>query len=153
MGRSRAILHLEPQPGAQVYPELQLQGNGHKAQIIVILIFVPGRDTVPVERCAPGRLISTRSSVSYNSWGSAQLRRRTSCVGDRGTMRRPPSSSFMSPPAPMSPGMGSTSHIWYPSGNRGAVDTPAANQGPLGRTFTPSKDLRAHCCCLHPPQH
>ena len=33
---------------------------------------------MPVERCAPGRLISTRSSVPYNSWGSAQLRRRTS---------------------------------------------------------------------------
>ena len=27
----RAILHLDPQPGAQVHPELQLQGNGHQA--------------------------------------------------------------------------------------------------------------------------
>jgi hypothetical protein len=65
MGWSRAILHLEPQPGAQVHPELQLQGNSHQAQIIVILL--PGHDTLPVERCAPGRLISTRSSVPYNS--------------------------------------------------------------------------------------
>ena len=35
--------------------------------------------------------------------------------------------------------MGSTSPMNAASGNRGAVDTPAANQGPLGRTFTPSK--------------
>ena len=60
MGRSRAILHPDKQPGAQLHPELQLQGNGHEAQIIVILILLPGHDTVPVERCAPGRLISTR---------------------------------------------------------------------------------------------
>ena len=39
----------------------------------------------------------------------------------------------------MSPGMGSTSPMYAASGNRGAVDTPAANQGPLGSTFTPSK--------------
>ncbi len=32
----------------------------------------------------------------------------------------------------MSPGMGSTSPMYAASGNRGAVDTPAANQGPLG---------------------
>jgi hypothetical protein len=36
----------------------------------------------------------------------------------------------------MFPGMGSTSPMYAASGNRGAVDTPAANQGPLGRTFT-----------------
>ena len=36
----------------------------------------------------------------------------------------------------MSLGMGSTSPMYAASGNRGAV---AANQGPLGRTFTPSK--------------
>ena len=58
-----------------------------RAQIIIILILLPGHDTVPVER---GRLISTRSSVPHNSWGSAQLRRRTSCVGNRGMMGRPP---------------------------------------------------------------
>ena len=90
MGRPRAILHLGHQPDAQVHPELQLQGDGHKAQIIIILILLPGHDSVPVERFAPGRLISTRSSVPYNSWGSAQFRRRTSCMGDRGTMGRPP---------------------------------------------------------------
>ena len=39
----------------------------------------------------------------------------------------------------MSPGMGSTSPMYVASGNTGAVDTPATNQGPLGRTFTPSK--------------
>jgi hypothetical protein len=89
MGRPRAILHLELQPDAQVHPELQLQGDGHKAPIIIIPILLPGHDTVPVERCTPGRLISTRSSVPYNPWGSAQLCRRTSCVGDRGTMGRP----------------------------------------------------------------
>ena len=82
-----AILRLEPQLGAQVHPELQLQGNGHKAQIIIILILLPGH---AVERFAPGRLISTRSSLPHNSWGSARLRRGTSCVGDRGTMGRPP---------------------------------------------------------------
>ena len=90
MGRPGTILRLGPQLGAQVHPELQLQGNCHKAQVIIILILLPGHDTMPVERCAPGRLISTRSSVSHNSWGSARLRRRTSCVGDRGTMGRPP---------------------------------------------------------------
>jgi len=46
------------------------------------------------------------------------------------------SSSFTSRQALMSPGMGSTSPMYAASGNRGAVDTPAANQGPLGRTFT-----------------
>ena len=84
MGRPGTILRLEPQLGAQVHPELQLQGNGHTAQIIIVLILLPGHDTVPVERCAPGRLISTRSSVPHNSWGSARLRRRTSCVGIEG---------------------------------------------------------------------
>ena len=78
MGRSRAILRLEPQPGAQARPELQLQGNGHKAQIIVILILLPGHDTVPVERCAPGRLISTRldfpdlGESAYENWDLQQ---------------------------------------------------------------------------------
>jgi hypothetical protein len=67
MGQTRAVLYLEPQPGAQVHPELQFQGYGHQAQIIIILILLPGHDTVPVERCAPGRLISTRSSIPYNS--------------------------------------------------------------------------------------
>ena len=33
-------------------------------------------------------------------------------------------------PALMSPGMGSTSPMYAASSNRGAVDTPAANQGP-----------------------
>ena len=84
MGRSRAILHLEPQPGAQAHPEFQLQGNGHKAQIIVIQILLPGHDTMPVERCAPGRLVSTRWSIPYNSCGSAKLRHRTSCMGIEG---------------------------------------------------------------------
>jgi hypothetical protein len=37
------------------------------------------------------------------------------------------SSSFTIPPALMSPGMGSTSPMYAASGNRGAVDTPAAN--------------------------
>ena len=84
VGRPRAVLHLEPQPDAPVHPELQLQGNGHQAQIIIILILLPGHDTLPVERCAPRRLISTRSSIPYNSWGSARLRRRTSCMGIEG---------------------------------------------------------------------
>ncbi len=48
-------------------------------------------------------------------------------------------SSFTSRPALMSPGMGSTSPMYAACGNRGAVDTPAANQGPLGKTFTLSK--------------
>ena len=42
--------------------------------------------------------------------------------------------------------MGNTSPMYAASGIRGAVDTPSANQGPLGRTFTPFKpgdDLRA----------
>ena len=38
-----------------------------KGTVIIILILLPGRDTVPVERCAPGRLISTRSSIPHNS--------------------------------------------------------------------------------------
>ncbi len=46
------------------------------------------------------------------------------------------SSSSTIRPALMSPGMGSTSPMYAASG---AVDTPVANQGPLGRTFTPSK--------------
>ena len=49
------------------------------------------------------------------------------------------SSSSTIRPALMSPGVGSYSPMYAASGNRGAVDTPAANQGPLGRTFTPSK--------------
>jgi hypothetical protein len=49
------------------------------------------------------------------------------------------SSSFTSRPALMAPGMGSRSPMYAASGNRGAGDTPAANQGPLGRAFTPSK--------------
>jgi hypothetical protein len=59
---------------------------------------------VPVERCAPGRLISIRSSVPYNSWGSARLRRRTSCVGDRGTMGRPPTCGSSKDPFRSLPG-------------------------------------------------
>ena len=83
MGRSRAILHLELQPGAQVHPEFQLQGNGrHKAQVIIILNLLAGRDTVTYIN--PVELISTRSSIPYNSCGSAQLRRRTSSVGIEG---------------------------------------------------------------------
>jgi hypothetical protein len=50
MGRPRTIQHLEPQPGAQVHPEHQLQGDGRKASIIIILILLPGHDTVLVER-------------------------------------------------------------------------------------------------------
>ena len=59
--------NLELQPVAQVHPELRFQGNSHQAQIIILLILLPGHDTVPVERCTPGRLIPTRSSVPYNS--------------------------------------------------------------------------------------
>ena len=64
MRRLRAILQLELQPVAQVHPELQLQGNSREAQIIILL---PGYDSVPVERCAPGRLVSTRSNLPFNS--------------------------------------------------------------------------------------
>ena len=42
MGRPRAILHPEQQPDAQVHPELQLQGNCHQAQIIILLILLLG---------------------------------------------------------------------------------------------------------------
>ena len=46
------------------------------------------RVTIP---CLSSALLQDSwSSVPYNSWGSAQLRRRTSCVGDRGTMGHPP---------------------------------------------------------------
>ena len=41
MGRPREILRLEPQLGAHVHPELQLQGNGHSAQIIITRVTIP----------------------------------------------------------------------------------------------------------------
>jgi len=43
-----------------------------------------------VERCASGRLITTRSSLPFNPQRSARLRRRVNCMGDRGTMGHPP---------------------------------------------------------------
>jgi hypothetical protein len=51
--------------------------------------------------------------------------------------------TLMSPTRPSSssavPGVGSTSPMYAASGSRDAVDTPAADHGPLGRAFTPSK--------------
>ena len=48
MGRSYTLMEL--QPDAQVYPELQLEGNSHQAQIIILLVLLPGLNTMPVER-------------------------------------------------------------------------------------------------------
>ncbi len=40
MGLLKVILQLELQPIAQVHPELQLQGNSHQAQMIILLILL-----------------------------------------------------------------------------------------------------------------
>ena len=94
-----AVLRAELQPDAQVHPELQLQGNSHQAQIMLPMILLPGCDSVPVERCAPGRLVPTRSSIPFNSRGSARLRRGASCMGDRRTMGH--STTWSSPRDPV----------------------------------------------------
>ena len=49
MGRPRAVLQLELQPVAQVHSELRSEGNRYQAQIILLLILLPGHATVPVE--------------------------------------------------------------------------------------------------------
>ena len=60
--------------------------DGHQAQVILLLILIPGCDTVPVERCAPGWFVSTRSRLPFHSQGSARLPSSSSVMGDRGTM-------------------------------------------------------------------
>jgi hypothetical protein len=104
-------------------------------------------------------------SLRQRQWAEAQIATLlppTQPSSSSATPEGNASSSFTSPPAPMSPGMGSTSPMYTASGSRGAVDTPAVNLGPLGRTFTPSKPgdghrgqflrRRAHYHCLHPSQ-
>ena len=62
--------------------------SSSSSRVILILI---DQIILIVERCAPGRLLTTLSSIiPYNSCGSAQLCRRTSCMGDWGTMGPPP---------------------------------------------------------------
>ena len=97
MGRSRAIPSLEPQPGAQARPELQLQWNGHKTQIIVILILLPGHDTIPYLQDGsyqPGRAYHTTHVDRLNfaaaraawgiegRWGPLQLEARHGTLSD-----------------------------------------------------------------------
>ena len=80
MGRPRAVLQLELQPVAQVHSELRSKGTRYQAQIIILLILLPGHATVPVERCAPGRLIPTQSIASHVSITSHASHDRVTCV-------------------------------------------------------------------------
>ena len=87
MGRLRAVLQPEPQPDAQVYPELQLQGTGHQAQIIILLVLRPGCNTVPVERCAtiyqPGCAYhSTHEDRDRERWDTHQPEARQEILSD-----------------------------------------------------------------------
>ena len=44
----------------------------HQAQVILLLIPIPGCDTLPLERCAPGWFVSTRSRLPFHSRESAR---------------------------------------------------------------------------------
>jgi hypothetical protein len=95
-----AILHLRHQPDAQVHPELQLQGDGHKAQIIIILILLPV--TIPCLSSAslqdgsyqPGQVYHTTHGDRLNfaaaraawgiegQWGALQLAARQGTLSE-----------------------------------------------------------------------